>query len=431
MARESDNAGPTLLAIAIVVLILVLTTTALRITVRAKRHALGGDDYTIAAASLLTIGRVTCQIISVQHGNGRHREFLSVEDYQYVNFLTWLTQLFLFPILCLLKISVCLLVLRIKSTKRLRYALWSLIVLLVLTTLLPDIVLLAECDPVSAYWTSQHDKCWTPNVRIYSIYLQTSVSVFADVVCTLLPIAVVWNLTLSLKNKIAVCALMSLGVVSTAFACVRASSLGLAVSDLSWVYCWAAIWGNIELGFGILGANLALSRTYYDFFKRGLNNLTSKTRSTSAYPRYPEPDASNNPSNSHALHSLPISKKSKSSRNRNDSNPLSSTTLTHNSSASPTWDGSHKNKSSHVQIHGRRSSSGARSDDSDEIPLKGGRGDREMERDAIGGGIERKIEFSVEEDARSGIGEAGWGRDLEREGSRGGEGREVGVGRGI
>lgn len=173
MARESDNAGTTLLAIAIVVLVLVLTTTALRITVRAKRHALGGDDYTIAAASLLTIGRVTCQIISVQHGNGRHREFLSIEDYQYVNFLTWLTQLFLFPILCLLKISVCLLVLRIKSTKRLRYALWSLIVLLILTTLLPDIVLLAECDPVSAYWTSQHDKCWNPNVRIYSIYLQT------------------------------------------------------------------------------------------------------------------------------------------------------------------------------------------------------------------------------------------------------------------
>jgi hypothetical protein len=232
MARENDDAGPTLLAISIFVLVLVLTTTALRITVRANRRALGGDDYTIAAASLLTIGRVTCQIISVQHGNGRHREFLSIEDYQYVNFLTWLTQLFLFPILCLLKISVCLLVLRIKSTKRLRYCLWALIVLLILTTLLPDIVLLAECDPVSAYWTSQHDKCWTPNVRIYSIYLQTcmsaidtiffracadkprtAVSVFADVVCTLLPIAVVWNLTLSLKNKIAVCALMSLGVV--------------------------------------------------------------------------------------------------------------------------------------------------------------------------------------------------------------------------
>jgi hypothetical protein len=82
-----------------------------------------------------------------------------------------------------------------------------------------------------------------------------------------------------------------------------------------------------------------------------------------------------------------------------------------------------------VAIHGRRSSSGARSDDSDEIPLQGRGG--YGERDGLGGGIERKIEFSVEEDARSGVGEAGWGRDLEREGSRVGEGREVGVGRGI
>jgi hypothetical protein len=173
MAREDDDAGPTLLVIAIVVLILVLTTGALRVYVRATRSNLGGDDYTIAAASLLTIGRVTCQIISVQHGNGRHREFIAKADYEYINFLTWLTQQFLFPILCLLKISVCLLVLRIKNTKPLRYGLWSLIALLIMSTMLPNIVLLAECSPVSAYWKSQHDKCWNANVRIYSIYLQT------------------------------------------------------------------------------------------------------------------------------------------------------------------------------------------------------------------------------------------------------------------
>ena len=118
------------------------------------------------------------------------------------------------------------------------------------------------------------------------------------------------------------------------------------------------------------------------------------------------------------MHSVPTSK-SKNSRSRNSSNPLSASTLTHNSSKSPTWDGSHS-KTSQVQIHGRRSSSPG-SDDSDEIPLQG--------RMDMHSGIERKIEFSVEEDARSGIGEAGWGRDLEREGT--GEGREVGVGRGF
>jgi len=173
MAAEDDNAGPTLLTIAVVMMVLVIITTGLRLTVRAKRKALGSDDWCILAATLLSIGRIVCQIISVPHGNGRHRQFISTANYQYVNFLTWLTQLFLFPILCLLKVSVCLLVLRIKDTKTLRWGLWSLITLLILTTLLPEIVLLAECNPVSAYWTSHSERCWTPDVRIYSIYLQT------------------------------------------------------------------------------------------------------------------------------------------------------------------------------------------------------------------------------------------------------------------
>ncbi|KAK4545936.1 hypothetical protein LTR36_002500 [Oleoguttula mirabilis] len=282
MAAEDDNAGPKLLVIAIVMVTLCVLTTTLRCLVRYSRNFLGPDDYIIAAATLVAVGRVIIQCVSVQYGNGRHRQFLSKADYTHVNFLTWLTQLFLFPLLCLLKLSVCLLVLRIKNTKPLRYFLWTVMAGLVVTTLLPDIVLLAECTPVSAYWKSQREKCWDPRVRIYSIYLQTAMSVLTDIICTLLPIAVVWDLTLSLRDKVAVCGLMSLGVISTTFALVRASSLGLMTSDLSWTYCWAAIWGDIEFGTGILGANLALSRTYLDYFRKGVRNLTHRSKSRDA-----------------------------------------------------------------------------------------------------------------------------------------------------
>jgi hypothetical protein len=143
--------------------------------------------------------------------------------------------------------------------------------------------------------------------------------------------------------------------------------------------------------------NLALSRTYYDFFKRTLDTIASKTRSSTHTRGAPRP------SNSYALHSL-----SKST----PSNALTASTLTHNSASSPTgthtWDGSSYNKSSQVQIHhsGRR-----QSQESDEVPLHF----RTM-------GIERKIEFSVEADSRSeGDGE----RDLED------GGREVKIGRGF
>lgn len=40
---------------------------------------------------------------------------------------------------------------------------------------------------------------------------------------------------------------MLMGYSSTAFALVRASSLGIVTTDLSWEYCWAAIWGDIEV----------------------------------------------------------------------------------------------------------------------------------------------------------------------------------------
>ena len=54
---------------------------------------------------------------------------------------------------------------------------------------------------------------------------------------------------------------------STAFALLRASSLGLKTSDLSWAYCWTAIWADIEVYIGIIAANLSLSCMYYGWTK--------------------------------------------------------------------------------------------------------------------------------------------------------------------
>lgn len=215
MAATPNNpdAGTVLLVIAIILTILALVTTCLRLLVRYQRTLLGVDDLLIAAATGLAVGRTIVQIVSVPRGNGKHRWQLSTTDYEYVLFCGWLTQLFLFPILALLKTSICLLVLRIKNPPRLRYFLWGVIVGLVLTNLLPEIILLAECSPVHAYWTGNTARCWDPRPRIYSIYLQTAYSVTTDLLCSLLPIYVVWNLTMSTLKKVGIWSLMSLGLM--------------------------------------------------------------------------------------------------------------------------------------------------------------------------------------------------------------------------
>ncbi|KAF6524907.1 hypothetical protein HZS61_010702 [Fusarium oxysporum f. sp. conglutinans] len=76
---------------------------------------------------------------------------------------------------------------------------------------------------------------------------------------------------------------MSLGLVATGFGIARAASLGVVTSDLSWVYAITAIWSNLELYLGIVGANLALSRSIFAYFFR--EGGTTKGSSYGGMPR--------------------------------------------------------------------------------------------------------------------------------------------------
>ncbi|KAI8931653.1 hypothetical protein NX059_011302 [Plenodomus lindquistii] len=276
------SVGSVLLILTCILTGFTIITTVLRIWARYGRRALGWDDLAIAVCCVLATIRTAIQILSVAHGNGRHRWYISQEDYQYVNFLTWLTQIFLFTNIALLKCSICMLILRIKNEKVLRRFLYGMMVGLVLTNLWPIIILLAECNPVKKYWRPQiPGKCWPTKVRIYSIYLQVAYSVITDLICALLPIAVLWKVKISKPTKLGVCCLMSLGLIATAVALVRASSLGTKTADLSYDYCIAAIWANTELHLGIIATNLALSRMIWAFLRGAPNS--HPTRSTPQY----------------------------------------------------------------------------------------------------------------------------------------------------
>ncbi|KAF2822968.1 hypothetical protein CC86DRAFT_469567 [Ophiobolus disseminans] len=277
-----ESMGGTLLTLTCTLTAFTIFTTALRLWARGRRRALGWDDYAISVCCVLAIIRTSLQIVSVKHGNGRHRWYLSQANYEYVNFLTWMTQIFLFTNICLLKCSICLLILRIKNEKILRRCLFAMMAGLVLTNIEPIIVLLSQCNPIQKSWKSMPGgKCWPTQVRIYSIYVQVAYSVVTDLICALLPVVVLWNVKITLRTKIGVCGLMSLGLIATAVAIVRASSLGIKTADLSYDYAIAAIWANTELHLGIIATNLALSRMIWASI-RGEKTLTS-TNNTARY----------------------------------------------------------------------------------------------------------------------------------------------------
>lgn len=167
-----SNKGPLLIIVTAILVSLSVIMTTLRCWVRRVNRQLRWDDYLIVIATLLAIGRLGIQIAAVKHGNGRHIWYLTKQQYEWIVMSDFYTQLLLFPALCFLKISICLLLLRTFSTVVIKGWLYLMMAGLVITSLEPCIVLLAECRPIRATWKPLAGICWSSDVRIYSIWVQ-------------------------------------------------------------------------------------------------------------------------------------------------------------------------------------------------------------------------------------------------------------------
>lgn len=271
------NRGTTFIALAVVFGFLSTATTAIRIGIRALSHQLGWDDLAIVLASSLVAIELVFNGLQYHTGDGRHMYYLT--ESQVVTTLKWgyVTEFFLFLIICFTKISICLFVLRIKKTGWLKWCLYTLMGGLVITTLVCEVILFAQCRPIHAFWDRKSGTCWDPVIYNDAIWAQVAYSIFSDLACSFLPVVVLWRVQIATHLKVGVCGLMSLGLLATASAAVRASlSTNDESTDLTWSLITISDWGCLEENLGIIGANLALSRAAYTFLRNGLRSATGK-----------------------------------------------------------------------------------------------------------------------------------------------------------
>lgn len=146
------NIGPILIWVTVTLDIIAIVLTSLRMWIRARHRIIGWDDWTMVTALVIANTRMIFQILQSSHGNGRHKIYLDPEEYTLSSKWGWYAQLGLFGGNCFVKISICLLILRIKNTRFLTRLLYGVIGGLILTNLTFVIILLAECSPVNAYW---------------------------------------------------------------------------------------------------------------------------------------------------------------------------------------------------------------------------------------------------------------------------------------
>ncbi|KAL8897228.1 MAG: hypothetical protein Q9192_002682 [Flavoplaca navasiana] len=260
------NRGTQFLIIAVVFGTLSMITTVIRITVRIIKRQFGYDDCAISLATGLVLIELVFNGLEYHEGAGRHAFYLSERQRQRSLMWNYVTQYLLFLIVSITKIGICLFILRIKKTGWLRWCLYALMAGLVITTLPCIIILSAQCRPLWALWEPQAGTCWSRDVYNDAIWAQVG---------GLSPMTVMITLMLYQHTPF-------FRIWATGSAGVRASLSGVNKSDdLTWNLNKISVWGALEENFGIIGANLAMSRAIYVYVR-------DRRRSPGGKATYPE-----------------------------------------------------------------------------------------------------------------------------------------------
>ncbi|KAL8960747.1 MAG: hypothetical protein Q9183_005413, partial [Haloplaca sp. 2 TL-2023] len=173
----------------------------------------GWDDYTILFATIGIIIGCPLVVIQVHYGFGRHKIFLSENDYAQFTKYAYIEWIQTFQTLMFNKLSICFLLLRIPVEKYLIRPIQGAIAFLIVTNIVLTLAWIFQCTPVEAAWDKEMPaRCFT-NAQLQRIIIsQAIISIISDVLLALFPILLLWKVQIAMRVKAGLCVLMSLGL---------------------------------------------------------------------------------------------------------------------------------------------------------------------------------------------------------------------------
>ncbi|GAB1208498.1 hypothetical protein APSETT445_007249 [Aspergillus pseudonomiae] len=298
------NIGYRLLVGTTVTFVCAFIVVSLRGVARSVYARMSWDDYLMIFALVQALIATVFDFVAVDKGLGRHLVYIPKNDAVTAMYYDLLSQVFCINALSFAKISICLSYLRILKGSRhtvLRVTCYLTAFLVFAVNTVVIISLYAQCDPPRKSWNPFiPGTCWKFRTEISLVLLQggrhTSVTVLitnprltkirttawsavTDYFLSILPFFLFKDLQVSRGNKIILCGLMGLGVITGVFATIRTieSGLGLkkGISDASYTTVMGLMWAGMERNIAMMiGSVPALRPLTTPFMK-----LTSETMS--------------------------------------------------------------------------------------------------------------------------------------------------------
>lgn len=173
------------------------------------KYALTAADYTISVALVARCVSVGLSTAAVAKGFGLHTVYIPRANGASIGVL--LFSVFIASTLTsgFARISIICLLLQVTRNRRWRIVLWLVMAMQSLMMISYCVVQLAQCQSaISKKINIKQTQCFTPN-QIWSFsYASASTATFSDLICAILPICLIRNLSRSTVEKVLTCILM-------------------------------------------------------------------------------------------------------------------------------------------------------------------------------------------------------------------------------
>ncbi|CRL24475.1 unnamed protein product [Penicillium camemberti] len=259
-----------------------LVSVVLRCFVRTQVvRAWGWDDGTMVIAMSLNTAFAICGIVGCKYGLGREQAYfiLHPDNLHRAMLCWWIGQLFYVLTCVVAKVSIIIALLRITISRAHAYILYAAMALATVIGLIFFCFTIFQCSPVNYFWNRAqphaHGSCISTTTLIGVAYLYSVGAAITDLTIGFLPVALIWNLHMSRRTKVAIIVILGIGCIASAAVIIRIPYIP-TYRDPNFLYATyqLSMWSNVEAGIGITAGCLTTLRPLVRFFRDGSSEAT-------------------------------------------------------------------------------------------------------------------------------------------------------------
>ncbi|KAF5718536.1 CFEM domain-containing protein [Fusarium mundagurra] len=248
--------------------ILGLVGFALRVMARvfAKTQTWGPDDWVMVFAVALMVPLNALSFRISQVGLGKDIWNVHPDDITDFLYLFYWDELLYLGALPVTKISILLFYLKVFPGKNIRLACWIFIGLNTAYFIAFELISIFQCRPIDGAWRAWDNEYKTKcnNINLQG-WFAAVLNIVLDVGTMVIPLKELYGLSMSLKKKIQLMLMFSVGIFVTIVSAVRLQSLAsyATTSNVTQDYVEIGYWSTIEVPVGIICACMPAIRSLF------------------------------------------------------------------------------------------------------------------------------------------------------------------------